>query len=156
MDETTYRLAYDASVRAIEDQARVLEDLRSRAGTMFAATALVTSFVGGTALSNSEAGVTVLTAVGAFVAAALLTLLILWPFRLRLSLSAREIIAKLDGLDGSARVEPASLLRELGLQLEIIYDRNARTIRPLFWCFRLAILFLTLEVAVWVVRLWRS
>jgi len=31
MEETPYRLAYDASVRAIEDQARVLEDLRSRA-----------------------------------------------------------------------------------------------------------------------------
>jgi hypothetical protein len=156
MDEITYRLAYDASVRAIEDQARVLEDLRSRAGTMFAAAALVTSFLGGTALASSEAGLTVVTAVGAFVAAALLTLLILWPFRLRLSLSAREIIEKLDGNDGDARVEAASLLRELGLQLETMYDRNARTIRPLFWCFRLAILFLTLEVAAWVVVLWRS
>jgi hypothetical protein len=34
MNETPYRLAYEASVRAIEVQARVLEGVRSRAGTM--------------------------------------------------------------------------------------------------------------------------
>jgi hypothetical protein len=126
VNEGTYRLTYDASVRAIEDQARVLEGLRSRAVTMFAAAALVTSFLGGTALAGPETGIAVLIATGAFIAAALLTLLILWPFRLRLSLSAREIIANLDAND----VEPARLLRELGLQLEAMYDRNARTIRP--------------------------
>ena len=52
VDETPYRLAYEASVRAIEDQARVLEDLRSRAATLVAAAALVTSFLGGTTLTG--------------------------------------------------------------------------------------------------------
>jgi hypothetical protein len=42
-NEATLKLAYDSSVRAIDDQARVLEGLRSRGGTMFAAGALVTS-----------------------------------------------------------------------------------------------------------------
>jgi hypothetical protein len=39
-DLIPYQLAYDASIRAIEDQARVLESLRSRPGTLLAATAL--------------------------------------------------------------------------------------------------------------------
>ena len=51
VDETPHRLAYDASVRAIEDQSRVLDDLRARAGTIFAAAALVTSFLGGLGLA---------------------------------------------------------------------------------------------------------
>ena len=48
-DDTPYRLAYDSSTRALDDQARALESLRTRAGTIFAATALVTSFIGGIA-----------------------------------------------------------------------------------------------------------
>jgi hypothetical protein len=48
MDEipVPYQLAYEASVHGLTDQASVLESLRSRAGTVFAATALVTSFLG--------------------------------------------------------------------------------------------------------------
>ncbi len=145
MDETSFRLAYDASVRAIEDQARVLESLHSRAGTLFAATALVTSFLGGAALDSGSARRAAIIATSSFIAAALLTLAILWPSRLRLSLSARKIIAGIEQRTLSDPVTAAELVRELALQLETMYDRNARTIRPLLWCFRGAILFLTLE-----------
>jgi hypothetical protein len=51
-----YQLAYDASVRAIGDQASVREALRSRAGPIFAAAALVTSFLGGHALTQLSRG----------------------------------------------------------------------------------------------------
>jgi hypothetical protein len=47
VSDKPYELAYETSVRAIADQASVLESLRSRAGTLFAATSLVTSFLGG-------------------------------------------------------------------------------------------------------------
>jgi amino acid permease len=49
VSEKPYELAYEASIRAIEAQATLVESLRSRAGTMLAATALVTSFFGGQA-----------------------------------------------------------------------------------------------------------
>jgi hypothetical protein len=95
MDETPYRLAYDASVRAIEDQARVLEDLRSRAATLVAAAALVTSFLGGTTLTRST-GIEPRSWTGIAFAAFLLTaassLAVLWPVRLRFSVSAGEMI----------------------------------------------------------------
>jgi hypothetical protein len=82
-DNTPLQLAYDSSVRAIADQAGVLESLRSRAGTMLAAAALVTSFFGGQALVQqrvdlepwSLAGL----AVAAFIGMAACTIFILWP-----------------------------------------------------------------------------
>lgn len=156
MDEGLFRLAYDASVRAIEDQARVVEGLRSRAGTLFAATALVTSVLGSPALARGEVGGAAAVATGSFIGTALLTLAILWPSRLRLSLSAREIIYGIERRTLSDPLPTAELVRELALQLETMYDRNARTIRLLLWCFRGAILVLTLEVAAWAFASSRS
>jgi hypothetical protein len=147
-------------VRAIGDQSAVLEGLRSRAGTLFAAAALVTSFLGGQALRadthlvvSSYAGL----AVACFVLAAILTLTILWPFRLAFSLSASEFLAILD--DRAAEDEPVTAdeaYRELALRLESNYDLNSRTIQGLFWCFRLAIVCLVAEISAWIVVLWRT
>ena len=53
VSEKPYELAYEASVRAIEAQATLVESLRSRAGTILAATALVTSFFGGQAFARA-------------------------------------------------------------------------------------------------------
>ncbi len=83
----------------------MLESLRSRAGTVFAATALVTSFFGGFVLSGAaddRASFDVApwaasgAAVGAFVALAVLTLAILWPYRMRFSVSASEMLRVVD------------------------------------------------------------
>lgn len=96
MEATPYRLAYEASVRAIEDQARVLESLRTRAGTIFAAAALVTTFLSSEALGGNRAlgDFTLLSldgvVLGGFLGCAGLTLMILWPFSFRFSLSAAE------------------------------------------------------------------
>jgi len=158
-DERVLQLAYDASLRAVTDQASVLEGLRARAGTLFAAAALVTSFLGGQALVHTShvvvsswAG----AAVACFVANAVSTLVILWPFRLRFSLSSQELIEIVDSRRAAA--DPVTIeeaLRELALRLEVNYDSNVRTIRGLLWCLRLAILFLVGEVAAWIVVLWR-
>jgi hypothetical protein len=66
VSEKPYELAYEASIRAIDNQAATVESLRSRAGTILAATALAVS---------------------------LLSLTILLPFRLRFSLRARAILS---------------------------------------------------------------
>jgi len=104
-DEGPYRLAYEASLRSVEDQAAVLEGLRSRAGTIFAATALVTSFLGGQALTRIERSGRLppfhpLSVIGlaflAFIVLALMTFIILWPYRVRFSLSAAQILAIVD------------------------------------------------------------
>jgi len=158
-DDTPYRLAHEASVRAIEDQAAVLESLRSRAGTMFAAAAIVTSFFGSQALT--EAGVDlqpwslVGLAVAAFVLTGLFTILILWPFDFWFSVSATEMLDIVEDREPEQPVTGREAYRELALRLELNYDHNAPVVKRLIWLFRLAILCLGIEVAAWIAVLWR-
>ena len=164
-DEGPYRLAYEASLRAVEDQAAVLEGLRARAGTIFAATALVTSFLGGQALTRIERGGKLppfqpLSFTGgaflAFIFLALMTFIILWPYRVRFSLSAAQILAIADERADDRPVSQREAHRELALRHEAMYDFNATRVRLLFWCFRLAIVCLVGEVAAWLVVIYRS
>jgi hypothetical protein len=46
VEETLERLAFDLSLRALERQERVVEELRARTGTLLAAGALVASLLG--------------------------------------------------------------------------------------------------------------
>jgi hypothetical protein len=46
------RVVYEESVRAMNQQAGVLDNLRARAGTLIAAASLVTGFLGGQALAK--------------------------------------------------------------------------------------------------------
>ena len=95
MDNEVSRIAYDASVRAIQDQASVLDSLRTRSGTVLAAAALVSSFLGGQVLrqeTHLDLWSLSTVAVCAFVGSALLALLILWPFEFRFSLSAGALL----------------------------------------------------------------
>jgi hypothetical protein len=153
--ERAYELAYAVSLRAIEDQATVLESLRSRAGTLFAATAIVTSFVGGGAVSRSAEHLTLVSyasgAVALFVAVALLTLAILLPYRMRFSISAAAILTFID--DPANPVEPKEVLRELALRYEAMADINSRQLRRLGGSFQLAIVCLLGEIGFWIAPL---
>jgi hypothetical protein len=158
MDNTeTARVVYEAAVRAAGDQAAVLDGLRVRAGTVLAAAALVSSFLGGQALRSAD-HLRVLSfvglAVGSFVLSALLALAILWPFDFRFSLSARAMLEALGEHDGAPST--TEFFRALALQLEWRYVQNRRKIRRLLWAFELGILCLVLEVAAWLVVLWRQ
>jgi hypothetical protein len=158
--EKPYELAYEASIRAIETQATLVESLRSRAGTMLAATALVTSFFGGQALIRGDAPLRFFSytsgALISFLVVAGLMLAMLLPFTLRLSLSAAEILKVVEGEPRDDPFPSAEALREVALQYESMYDSNARQIRILEACFRLAIVFLVAEVAFWLTALMRG
>ena len=139
-------------MRAIENQAATVESLRSRAGTILAATALVTSFFGGQALTHAESSplhvVSFTTAaLGSFIAVSLLSLTILLPFRLRFSLRARAILSFFEDEAEDGPVGAAETLREVALQYESMHELNARQIRVLVVCFRLAIACLVARLA---------
>jgi hypothetical protein len=154
----TERVVYEAAVRGTQDQAAILDGLRTRAGTVLAAAALVSSFLGGQALRTVDHLVvfsTVGAAFAAFIVSAVLTLAILWPFEFRFILSPSAMLQGLDDHAGATN-EPTEFYRALALQLEWRYDQNARKIRLLQWAFQLAIVFLVLEVAAWIVVLWRD
>jgi hypothetical protein len=63
--ETT-RVVYEAAVRGAQDTAAILDGLRARAGTVFAAAALVSSFLGGQALRTVDHLVIISTVGAAF------------------------------------------------------------------------------------------
>jgi hypothetical protein len=156
VSEKPYELAYEASIRAIDNQAATVESLRSRAGTILAATALVTSFFGGQAFSRAEHSQLQLlsfttAALASFIAVSLLALL---PFTLRFSLSAAAILRVVHAAEDDPG--PAEVLRELALQYESMYDSNVSQIRLLATCFQLAIVCLLGEVGCWLTVLARG
>ena len=157
VSEKPYELAYEASIRAIDAQATLVESLRSRAGTMLAATALVTSFFGGQAFTRAgKSPVHVLSyttgALALFVAASALALTMLLPFRLRFSLNVSTILKLVD----RDEVTPTEALREIALQYESMHRANTRQIRLLVACFRLAMVCLIGEVGFWLTVLARG
>ena len=115
MDDTPYRLAYESSVRAIEDQARVLEDLRSRSATLVAAAALVTGFLGDAALTRAD-GLEPLSwaglATASFIGTALAAFVVLWPVAVGFSLSAAAILGVVR--DRAAQGNPVDSTEALG------------------------------------------
>ena len=125
-------------MRAIEDQANVLESVRTRAGTMLGASALVTSFLGSQALSRAtneqpNESLRALTFTGAAIASlivtALLTLEVLLPYRMRFSISAREMLGILDERNRDDQPVPGTeALREVALRHEAMYDFNSTRI----------------------------
>ncbi len=128
---------------------------------MFAAAALVTTFLGGGLFGEQRSVLTDFepwsldgVVVASFIGTALLTLAILWPFRFRFSISAADMIAILEKRTEDP-VTTVEAYREVALSLENLYDRNRTRIVPLLWCFRGAILCLVIEVAAWMSIVWR-
>ena len=95
-------------------------------------------------------------AVALLIFLAFLTLAILLPYRMRFSLSAAAIIEIVDSRGEENPVTPVEAYREIALRHEAMYDFNARRIRPLLWCFRVAIVCLVGEVSLWIAVLWRQ
>ena len=78
------------------------------------------------------------------------------PFEFRFSVSAQDTFDAIARHSGNAPLPPSELYRVLALQLEWTSDHNLRKIRRLLWALELAILFLAVEVAAWIVVLWRT
>jgi hypothetical protein len=129
VDNEVSQIAYDPSVRAIQDQAGMLDSLRTRAGTVLAAAALVSSFLGGQALREAtHLNVLSLTtaAISAFVASAVLALLTLWPFEFRFSLSARALLDAVDQHESAGGTSVGELLSVLARQLVEIRPKRKK------------------------------
>ena len=161
VSEKPYELAYEASVRAIEDQAKVLEGLRTRAGTLLAAAAVVSSFFAAQAFRGPSTPMLHVVsyasgAIAAFAGVALLTLVTLLPRGLRFSLDAERM---LDIIDRRALHDPVGAIESyqvVARQHRWLYDLNQGQIRVLSWCLRLATVCFVAEVALWIVVLERN
>jgi hypothetical protein len=148
---TTAEIIFDESVRAIVRQQGVVEGIRSRAGTIFAAASLVTAFLGGQALSRDpDFNAITWVAIAAFVALFVCTLSILWPWPFRFVLSADILI------EDHLEKEPDELHLYLAKIWRKNYVLNQAKIRQLHTVFRAACLVLMVEVVAWLISIGRG
>jgi hypothetical protein len=165
--ERPYELAYDEARHAIEDQANVLEGLQTRAGTLLAASAVVTSFFGAQAFARAAARANGLPslhvvsftggAIAFFVALAFLALTALIPYGVAFSISGTKMLSVIENRrEEGDPVEATETFVAVTQQYQILYDFNRPKIRRLHWCFRGATLCLIVEVVLWIVVLGRG
>lgn len=131
------------------------DSVRARAGTLLTATSLITSFLGGLALTryhdtHPHSGLTVLawSAIGAFIVVVLSAVVILLPWPWTFILSPTILVE--DHLEGERRTEPDELREFLSLILEGHQEQNGRAIARLLGVFSIGCGFLVYEAVVWI------
>ena len=127
--ELLYKVAYDESVRALSEQQVTIDSLRARAGLLFSAAAVTTSFLGAEALRGSSLGFSSWLALFSFLAMAATSLAILWPRKWEVA---------------------EDLHRDLSLHMHRSYLKNHEGLEQLIVFLRLASGLLTLEVVFWI------
>jgi hypothetical protein len=144
-----FRLAYDEAVRALRAQADEHGSLRTRAGTILAASLVVTSFFGGQAVArNAPAGSLGWLAVVTFVLAGVLSLGVLFPSDLRFASDVGEVVSLIE--NASPTTDPH---RELSLSLARRLDSNRRRIAAMRWTFRASAAAVLTETVFWIAYL---
>jgi hypothetical protein len=150
-----YELAYEEARRALDGQERALGAFRTRAGVVLSAAAIVTSFLGGEALGAS--GFTTLSwvAIAAFAIVGIASLCVLWPDdNWQFEAIPNQVIATYVEREDNVHVPLHAIHRDLALHMENSYSSNERRhLRPLRWAFRVAVIALVAEVAIWLVEL---
>ena len=143
-------LAYALSLRALEQQERVLEELRARTGVLLAATALVASFLGGRALSSAASPWFTLPGVAAATASILLAVYLLAPkSKLEFALDGAAVYEHFAG-EGADIPETH---RTLAYWLSDAWASNQETIDRLVRLFAFACAALVAAVLVWALAL---
>jgi hypothetical protein len=141
VEETLERLAFDLSVRALERQERVVEELRARTGTLLAAGALVASLLG-----IRASGILALAGGAAAVTTICVSLSILLPNRrLEFTSSGTAFLEHLTRL--AAGVGEAH--RTLAYWNASAWEANQRVVSRLTARFEVACLSLVVAIVSW-------
>jgi hypothetical protein len=165
VSEKPYELAYEASIRAIDDQAKVVDGLRTRAGTLLAAAAVVLSFFAAQALRSASVqdhapilhSISYTSgAIAAFAGVAVLTVATLLPTGFRFSVDAGRMLEIIERRAFDDPVGSIEAYQVVARQHRWLYAVNQRQIRVLSWCLRGATVCLVAEVALWIVVLERN
>jgi hypothetical protein len=148
-----YALAYREARRGLEDQERSVVELRARAGTLFAAAAIATSFFGAQTLARHDLDAAGCVAVGCFVLLSF-AVLVLWPRQdWEFSLAPKDFIATyLEPAEGEP-LESHLIERDLALHVGRSTKINREQLNTLVTVFRFGVLLLLIEVLAWVVAL---
>jgi hypothetical protein len=142
------RLAYQLSLRDLDRQEGVLDELRSRAGTILTASSILASFLGGQAISHSGFGWWTWATLAAFIASVTACVWILLP-----------VSALRFGVGGPGAYEALyyqgdnmpEVHRRLAYWLADFYDGNQRKIDALVVRYRIAAAAVVIEGILWAI-----
>lgn len=146
-----YKVAYEEAVRALSEQQGIVDSLRTRAGLLFSASAITTSFLGAQALDGGHSSLAVWLAMASFVGVALASLAILWPRQWELSANPQGLIQTYIEIGEPAAIE--EMHRDLSLHMHDSYSENREGLEQLFAIFQIASSLLTVEVVLWIVAI---
>jgi hypothetical protein len=134
-------LAFELSRKRLDQQERVLEELRSRTGVLLAASSLAASFLGQEAFGDSGWGLLAFVAAGAFLITMLASVYVLLPRdRLIFSVIGSAVYEEFYGEDLE------EVHRRLAYELDRFWEGNNERIRQIRDAFALAATGLIVEV----------
>jgi hypothetical protein len=160
VSESPQAVLYEASTRSLTRQQAALDNIRARAGTLLAAAAIVTSFLGAEALKDPgpKSGsfdrslqLPEVVAVGAFIGLAVTVLAILWPRKFKFRISPKYYIGR--HIEVAEPWTTDRLLRNLALWQEKHVEGNQPKLDRMLWWFRVGSALLVIEVVAWLIDL---
>lgn len=146
-----YKVAYDEAVRARSEQQAVIESFRTRAGLLFSAAAIATSFLGAQALRGGQLNLSSWAALFCFIAVASSSLAVLWPRKWEGGADPREVIETYIEAPDVASIE--ELQRDLSIYIYDSCEENREGLRQLAVLLQAGSALLALEVAFWMISI---
>jgi hypothetical protein len=138
------RIAYEASVRSLDHQERLLAELRARTGVIIGSSTIAVSFLGQPAVEAGGNAWLVIPAVAAFAASVGSGIWVLLPKReLVFSLAGSQVYESLFEF----KDEDDEVQRRLAYQLDLFWVENDRKLAELVLWLRIAVVALGIEIA---------
>ena len=150
MPESIAEAAYELALRAIDQQERRLNELRSRTGTLIAAASVAASFLGAQAARSSDLDLAGGLAVVGYLVCVGAALYVLLPHRLVLEFRGSALLNAVAEVD-HVTVEEA--LRAASGWIERFHERNRGELQHLSRWFTVACAGLGFEIVLWIVSL---
>jgi len=137
------QIAYESSLRALDKQERVLEEIRARTAVLLAASSLAASLFGRSALEWPHAVASLVVVLLAFAVSTGASIYVLLP--------RRDIVFAVNGPAlyealYEMRDDPAEVYRRLAYALDRVQDANENRLRPLVTAVRTAAISLVVEI----------
>lgn len=135
-------IAFDAALRSLDKQERVLEELRSRTGVLLAASSLAVAFLGRPALDEARDLLAALALVSFGISIAASVYVLLPKSSFYFALSGRYVFENLY----EWREDTGEVQRRLVYDMQRFWDGNDAVMRRLLLAFRVAAAALAVEV----------
>lgn len=146
--DALYKVAYEEAGRVLSEQQNVIDGFRSRAGLLFSAAAVATSFLATQALRGGDPEILAWLALASFVGFAAALLAILWPRRWDSAVNPHDVIGTY--IESASPTSIGELHRELSFHMYESYWGNQAGLRKLFVFFQIANVLLAVELVLWV------